>query len=586
MKMFVRYLLPAAVFALLLTSCKSKKKGALDYISKNTSAVITINARQLMNKLTQDGLSPAGIQRFLATGVFDSSGGKNAGAETELLLAASGIDLNQPVHIALQAPVMVTEPFVKVSVILSLSDKDKFAALLKDQDFEMSDAKGITYGVSDEAAVGFDSKTAIYVSAFRAENLTGISTPRNLDFGGGAAAPTEEAAFTGDSAKVYVTEAFGLKSAENITAVKNSGELPIGSNDMRLWMNYETGISNLLRGDLNTAALILSQMVKGSSVAATLNFENGKIVSQARMYFEDDAAKVIKSSSSRSIDLSLLSQFPGSKLNSMVAVSMDLQMIKDILKYITWNGNANAALSYFDLRTDDVLDATTGDMVMAFSDFKFPPLSAMTDESTLMQNTNWAALVKIKNKVLLEKILTAPKLAEKIKKDSGGYVLDYKGVNMYINLQGPVMIISTNPQLAAQYNAGTAKAGFDAAVLSRFKDKAMGVYFSAKSLVEALPPEIKNSTLPKESFIVSAFSELYMSSPKFTDNYMQLDGEMVMTGNRQNSLSHLVFQVMNMVKGMGVGEEDEMPILTGPDAPADDRIKPMEVKPVEAPKAP
>jgi hypothetical protein len=547
--------------AVLLPACTKKKKEVLGYLPANSSAVVTINAKQLLDKVAADGLPIPGLLS-MNTGQLDTT---RSASGNKAMLDMTGINFDQPVNIALKIPSLVNEPFVKVIAVIPLKDAEKFAKAIESQGFEkIGDQKGITYMSNEEATLGYDKNIAIYASALPATPFTGVITDN------------KDAVFSTDSARALIALSFNLGNSESMASVKNYNEMPIGTNDLRVWMNYESGLSSMLRGDLNTAALILEPLLKGSSLAATLNFEKGRLVGQSRMYFTDDAAAMLKSSASKSVDLSLLNTFPGSRLNGLLALSMDMKMLKDIVKYVNWDGNANAALGYIGLQFSDVLEAVSGDVVMAFADTK---LTGDGNAAGLPANGNWAALVKIKDKAQLEKILNNPQVAEQLNlvKEGDHYVLAKERIKTYINVQGPVMVVSPNPQLAAQYNAGTAKPAFDAATLNRFKDKALGLYINTRSLTDSLPAPV----MAKEGLIMSLMEEFFIGGAHFKDNYMQMDAEITVADKSRNYLSSIFMNVMTMMTVEPTTIRMPKDDVTDE---ADDRLMPMEAKPV-APEA-
>lgn len=585
----VRLLVAALMAIVLIPSCNNKKAaGPLGLIPKESSVVISVNPGRLMDKLAKDGMSIDRLEESILGDTATGAAPKPAAAFWSEA-KETGIDFSQPAYIAIGIPSGIQSRHAPVRLIASIADEKAFEAWLKKQDPDtLFKEKGIHYAALNEGMLGHDGKTAIYVGATDADNLTGMDARRS------GFNDDDDNDYSSDSARKEIARSFKLSRSESITAVKSFEDMPLGDNDMRIWMNYETGMSNMMKGDIGLVAALTEKLFKGSSNTTVVNFENGKITMQSRMYFNKDASDTILMSPPRSIDLSLLDRFPGKRLNFFMGMAVEPKMIKDLMGYSKLDGPANFGLALAGLKIDDVVNAIGGDMMLVGSDFSIASMKQLMEEDDakgpgmLLNNANVALLAKVKSRELVEKILASPKVAEKITREGDYYVMTDGGQKVYISLGAEVLVASASKTLIEQYNAGTAKQAFDPAVISKIKDKSMCFYMSMTSMYEGLPAEVAEIAAEQRSSasLASFFKEVYMTSGRFNKNYLESDATVVTGDAGRNSLASLVRKsaglAMMFMGGMRSAADD---FNAGP-GPDSDRLEPMEIKPLEEPAPP
>ncbi|MBL7728400.1 MAG: DUF4836 family protein [Dinghuibacter sp.] len=551
-------LFSALLFLVLLaTSCSRKKKDvAAGYIPANASAVMAISGEQLMNKLSKEGVNYQKIYNMIFGGLADTTSTPGVFWQGA---AQSGINFKEPIYVSLTIPSKITDNDAILRFILPLSDAKQFEKSIKGQDAEIKKEGDITYAVLDESAFGHNGKHAIYVAHLNAETITGVKVSgvfNNPD----SAGSSEQEPFSAKKAMALIKESFNLEKKNSLAGNDWFGDMPLDKNDMKLWLNYTNGIAGMLKGDASTAALVLEPLLKNSFIASVMNFETGKITGSSRMYFREEAAAAIKKSPPREIDLSLVQHFPGTQLNGFMGFSLDPSTIRNILEFVKWDGAANVALMSAGLTMDDLSDCLTGDISLVFSDAQATQLSVASPTSTL-RRANWAAVAKLNNKIVFDKIMGSPKVQEKIKKDGELYLWRQDNDTLYLMLKDKLLYLGANKALLTQFMSGTAKNNF-AGTLSRFSKKPMGMYISTGNS--------GNTATGVEGLVqifAGAVKEIVLTGNRFEKNYMQSELELATTNASQNSLAgvfnaafaYMQAQMQAMMKE--AAEEGDMPRL-------------------------
>lgn len=545
----------------LLSSCSRKKKNvAAGYIPADASAVVAINAHQLMNKLGKDSITLQKLSMLVMGPMADTATNPTvfwSGAET------SGVDFKEPVYISLNIPSKITDQNAVLRIIVQLKNREQFAKTIDILDGDVSKEKDFTYITTDESAIGFNNKTAIYVAHLNADAITGTKTTGifSLDSLDDVPEPPD---FTGKMALELVKSSFSLQKENSLAGNDDFDELPIGDNDMKMWANYTTGIEKMLKGNLAEAAVVLRRLLTNSYSASVINFENGAIKGTSRMYFSKESAEVVKKAASKNIDLSAVSAFPGKTLNTYIGMAFDPAMMRHIIEYIKWDGAANMGLSLIGLSLDDFLNALTGEVSIIFADAgTLPAGNAMGGP---VNSANWAAVARINNTPALEKILNNKKVLDSLKKTGSYYVMEKDSTRIYFNIKNNNLYVGGNPQLLAQFMDGTKKNDFASGPLARFSKNPFGLYMSTSGLSTA------GAFSPRLPLLSSSFSEMTVTGQHFEKNFLQSNMEMMLPNKQKNALSVVFNTLLSQMQSelrlvMPKEDEEFMPPLV-----------PMEVK--------
>ena len=137
--------------------------------------------------------------------------------------------------------------------------------------------------------------------------------------------------------------------------------------DMHMWMNAGSLYSDMAG---MMSMMKIGTLFEGNASAATINFEDGKIAMKAKQYYGEEMQKAMAKWKFKNIDASVLDRIPSENVIGVLAINMDPQGIKELIKTMGFDGMANMFLSKKGFTLDEVLSATKGEFVVAVSDLQ------------------------------------------------------------------------------------------------------------------------------------------------------------------------------------------------------------------------
>jgi hypothetical protein len=377
---------------------------------------------------------------------------------------------------------------------------------------------------------------------------------------------------------------------------KDYNKISIANNDIKIWYNQELLANNNQDIEDPKAQMITrvaKDLYKGSSGTIVLNFENGKVTTTNQMYFNKDVAKIITKTPPQSIDFSLLQNYPGKTLNGVMGMSINPNMLMDMAKFLNKDGEGMmaGALQLMGLTTNDVMEALTGDVLMVLSDLEETTsnLAISRDRTKINENLNFGFIAKVKDKAKLEKILAIPNIASNFKKEGNIYVdITNEESPMYLYVGEKTVFGSPNKKLVETYSTGTATNTFNMAQLDVLKGKSIGYYFDISS-ANLIMDKLANSGLPIPNMglaknVISMFTNTYMASGNFKDNYIETNGSLNLTRTNVNSLVNMIksgvqtYIAYNAQPNRINSAADIDLSDVGMEAESSDRVKPMPVR--------
>ncbi len=560
----------AIIFCItFIVSCSKKKSSLEDLIPNDAKIVITMNADQLMQKLAKSGISADEFPDGILENLTDSS--NNITKPFFKKSDSIGIDFKQPSYIAISLSDNNLVGNAGVRLIAAVKNKETLISFFKKLKATVTENGSLTFIEYEDMMIGVDDKYMVSFKDFDANKLIKKNTLKTSSTG--------YKEFTETQLKDAIKSTFSNKS-KSLTDNKDYTKLAIGTNDIKIWMNQAFFIEN--NNSDNTAAQAAAYMKKlfeGSSSTTLLNFENGKVVAQNQTYFNKDVSSIIKKSASKEIDLSLLNNYTGKNLNGIIGFSLEPTMFLDMIKYTGNDGLMNGSLGFMKLSSDDIFSALTGDGVIIVSDINESNLNSKKAEGM-----NLAVIAKVKNKVNLDKLMAFPSFAKSLKQIGNIFVIKENETSepAYLGVTNEVLILSPTKSVVENYLAGNSKYILDPTVAEKLKGKSGGYYFNAASIMQlAINSQKENlgnyglGTIGSQVF--NMFKETYMISGKFTDNYIQTDGVLVMGNDKQNSLAYMIKQGVQVGRSAMMGSAaSNVGNIDYKDAP-DDTIKPMKV---------
>jgi len=366
-------------------------------------------------------------------------------------------------------------------MVVPLKDAEKFEAFLKKQFPQAKiEAKGdITLATLNEnTAIGWNKKTAIVA---------------------GAATSYEMGSMPNSSRTILAEEVektFAMKEDMSLASNKRFMDLQKAGHDIGFFLNYESFATNMPQEEMGQAGMVLAsqkKLLKDAFIAGGLDFEKGKIVGDATYYFNDSVKTIAHALESKSVDNDLLKRMSGSQMNLMMSYHFNPQGIKTMAETMGVIVYANSALKEIGLSMDDVLNAFTGDFLLAVTDF-----SITTESKSYTMNgssVNYTSPVptykaclsfKIKDKAAFDKVMQAIVKQEILASPAPGmYSL---GGFATLAANGAYGAVSNDPAVASAFLVSPGRSDFN--IPSDVKNNPYGFYADIKNSIKSVPLDL------------------------------------------------------------------------------------------------
>lgn len=472
MQKILRFIPVALCFLFLMSSC-SKSSENTRYISRDAVGVLSINTTELAKKVAWSALSGSPIFKELA---------RNAGGDsTSIDIEKTGVEPLTTFY-AYALPDQRLSGKSKFLVIIPLKDAGKFHAFVKEKFPQAKiESKGdLTIAILNKnTVIGWDKKTAI-----------AAATPPSYE---------EMGAQTADAGTILTEEVqktFALKEDQSLAGNAKFMDLQKAGHDISFWLNYETIAGSMPQDQIGMAGTLLAsqkKLLKDAYVAGGVDFEKGKIAGEAIYYFNPSVKAIAEAMGSKSVNNDLLKRVTGSQMNLMMSYHFNPQGIKALVDTMGMLPMANAALQEFGINMDDILNAFTGDFLLAVTDF------AVTTESksyTMNGNSvNYTSPIptfkaslsfKIKDKAAFDKVMQAAVKNEILTSSAPGtYAL---GSFATLASNGEYGSVSNDPSVAAAFLVSPGNADFK--VPENVKSNPYGFFVDIRNSIKSVPLDL------------------------------------------------------------------------------------------------
>ncbi|UYQ92923.1 DUF4836 family protein [Chitinophaga horti] len=502
-------------FVVLMSSC-SKVPTQSKHIPKEAAFVLSIDGKQLHDKLVASGITMDKLFESIQGGDTTSEVAKGM-KEIE----NSGIDLKSQVFIAMTP---ATGGKMTFNFVGKLDDAAKFEAFLKKNKSTVeikAEGSDFKYAAIDEAVVGWNKDVIIGVA------IQGSYGDESTS-----------------AAKVEVARLFKLKESESANSIDGFKKLMKEKADMSMFANIgalygmeQSGAAAMMMGSLK-------KLYEGAYYTATANFENGKIEASMKTYPSEALAKIMKKYDWDGVDLSMLEKYPSANINGFALVNFDLRMIADIVKEAGMDGLVNMGLAQSGLTLDDILKAFKGEIVAVASDFKNVKKVSEWDSTYTYnsQEVKWLFALKVGEKAAFDKVMGSQFGQQMFTKQGDKYILKEEMAAMSkvaVSIDSKDIIVASDAALQAEYVAGKGKATVPAEVLSEAKGNPGAFWVDLEKILASAPldeigaPEVETElkSLFKDIRIISAKPNGGVSTSTFVLNFKNKE---------QNSLAQLI----------------------------------------------
>ncbi|WP_118951012.1 DUF4836 family protein [Taibaiella helva] len=472
-------LVPLVLCLLLVLAGCSKKDDNLRYIPKDAIGVIGINAGQLLvQKVGLSAISGSPMLKEMTRG----AGGDTSHFDIE----KTGIEFLSIVY-AYAVPDLRTQSKSRYQVLLPLKDAEKFSAFLKDKfkEAKLTTKDKLSFAVlNPNICVGWNKQTAIVAATM----------PQREWADDGSLKP---AADNTTLLTEEIEKTFSMQKDQSIATNAKFTELMKAGHDISVWMNYESLMNVMPQEELGQAGTIMAsqkKLIKDACLAGGIDFEKGKITGDARYYFNPSVKGIASALEVKSVNNDLLNKVPGSQMNLMLSHHINPQGIKALIDTIGMAPLASAALKEVSLSLDDILNAFTGDFLLAFTDFK---VTTESQSYTLAgSSVNYTKPVptfkgtfsmKIKDKASFDKLLQLA-LSNGMLSPGAAPNTYMIGGSFTLATDGSYVVAANEPAVAASFLQTSGNTALK--VPSEAKSSPSGFFMDIKNSISSVPLDL------------------------------------------------------------------------------------------------
>lgn len=347
--------------------------------------------------------------------------------------------------------------------------------------------------------------------------------------------------FPNDSNSVYKPTSRDIGAAcKNIFDLKENNSL--GENekftalmkktgDLHFWMNGE----ELNKGGAvnpNLAMLNMNKLYEGSITTATVNFENGKILFDAKSYAGKELTELYKKYGGKNIDEAMIKRLPAKEVAAVFAMSFKPEGVKELLKVMGVDGVANMGLAQLGINLDEFVKANKGDILIAVTGLKQTMAADSIKEinagSTLQPDVIFASSIADKD-AFNGLIKAGEKMGNSI---PANFPVAY-------NTDGKYFAIGNTKENIDKYIAGSSTNNFD--FLSKINNNPFGGYVNLQYILKSFGSSFSKDSAAKVVYEASVkmWDNLYLKGGNFEDGGMVQTGEINLMDKSTNSLKQL-----------------------------------------------
>ncbi|KAA2245076.1 DUF4836 family protein [Chitinophaga agrisoli] len=544
----------AVVAAILLTAC-AKTPEESKHIPKNAGVVIGINSKQIVQKLVTNGIT---MDKFFSSLQEQDTSSEAAKAMKDI--ENSGVDINSNFF----ASVVFGENGAAsyVSLTGSLKDAGKFENFLKQKVQGVTPtAKGdFTYAwlPADEALVGWNKQTVIYLRAFDMDELKHRGQRKMMGIPDGDDQDSSEDAAIVDSAAAIPTvltvaedgpttwvpvmdHLFHLKDNETAGSIEAFKSLLKENADATFFVNPQVIVNGQ---QLTMMPANFKELLDGSFYTAAVNFEEGKVVMNGRSYAGKKMAEIYKKYGNITLDMDMLEKYPSDNIDAFVAYGYDMRMLGDIIKTTGMDGIVNMGLGQAQLTMDDILNAFKGQMVFVSSDFSMgkKPNPYFPQDSIEKADSKWVFAMKVGDKAAFEKVMNSPMVKQWLHKEGDQYVMEQAMPGMpALSINDKLVVAASDSALLQSYLSGKGKATLDNEIAGKIKGNPLGAYVNFEKFAAGMPADQLQG--PDSSLKLQAknlLKDLRAVSQPFNGSTQESQVVLNFKNSSENSLAQLV----------------------------------------------
>ncbi|HEX8332617.1 MAG TPA: DUF4836 family protein [Segetibacter sp.] len=542
MKPLIRLSLLLVVAIALFSSCKNSAPKQTRFIPKDAVVVATINSKSLQDKLVK---SQATLENFFKTLTGNSDTALEKGKKEWEDLKNSGIDIDENIYLSVVQKgggQMSMEPESSVfAAVGGLKDAAKFEAYLKKKDAtaQVTKDKDFSYAVNGDNMVAWGKEVVIFMTY----NET-VVAPR-FDSGSNDIQVKPVQAQVKHDVKAEMAAYFNLKEDESMASIAEFRDLSGQKADGSLWVNH-AGSSAMIPVPLPK----VTELTENSYSAATLNFEDGKIVMDSKTYTSKAMGEILEKHTGSAVNLDMVRNYPSNNVNAFFVASFNPEFINGVVRFLEVGGFVDQFLTRTmgaNYTLQDVLKAVKGDVALVVSDMNFKTFPRNVDSTSdspaqafNMSGTKILLNMPVGDKAQMNKLFDKLVEQQMVVKVGNEYKLSpvLSKMGYHLSVDEKNVLVASDSMLVSQYRSGTAKSNIDQNLLDGFKGKSSAGFVDLERIMNTMPPD--SSSAESLAIAKNTFKNIRGYTENFNGKHIEGHFEVNMTDNKENSLTSLL----------------------------------------------
>ncbi len=574
MKKF-QFPLSALLCILLLSACHSLPKHAR-YIPEDAAVVVGVNTGEISKKVAWSAITGSKILDEM------KESAKNAkGKEALNDIEHSGIDFMSTLYFYAK-PDKRFDNDVRMSIVVPLEDAGKWTAFvkkvfptatinkIKDRNEALLDGKAYAAWTNDVLMV-MNTKSSVSsedasMEATAVDTMAAVPAPvggddTTMPMDMPAPATTTVAVITKVDTALSASEmdaAFGQDEKHSITGNKRFKKLESDGHDISVYVSY----GNIMDSYAANAGMGMMSMMTGvtlwkNAVMATgIDFEKGKISSIIQYYPSDSMKDVAKLFGADNIDKDILSRTPSQNLNLIAGYHLSPKATKMMLDRMNLSGMANMVLMQKGLSVDEILNAFTGDMVLALNNVRAKavnPQDSMMEVSSGTPDIDFVYAMEINSKASFNKLLALAGQEGGLQQTSPG-TYSIPGTKDMSLVVGDKYFAVSN--VAANAQAFLAKSGGKVPEVAgnNLTGHPVGMYFDIKQTMTPMMGMLTGGTT--NATMMLQMSNMLSNITFYGGEFKGESNEYHMTLNLVNKDENSLLQLLRMAQLMGQAKKE------------------------------
>lgn len=317
---------------------------------------------------------------------------------------------------------------------------------------------------------------------------------------------------------------YELKDDNKLGSNDKFGAMMDSEADLHVWVNAEALYANEMAMNMGPLSMLnMDKLYKGSIMATSISFEDGKILTGVKAYASKEVTDLWRKYGGNKIDKDLLERLPSKNIATEFALNFKPEGLIEILKLAGIDGFVNLFLNQLGITADDFIKSIKGDVFFAVTDIK--------TDSTGKMKPHFIFAATINDQASLDKLIAlANKQAAQLMPETGG---------IYFEQNKALFAIGNDQQFVNNYVNGNNKQNLE--IHKKLSSSAISGYVDIQYILnqisginssDSLKLALKNSSL-------KMWDNVVLSGGKFLNDGFVQNIEVNLMDKNTNSLKQL-----------------------------------------------